>query len=90
MEDHAIDLQRCRGSHGEALARMLGSPDAEILIQPLGYEPEFSPSNDASSVISSSESPNSNWTNCSPTARSLNPGTNQRGDLRIRKDSGMS
>ena len=67
----AVDLQRRCGRHGEALAGTLGAPHAEILIEPFGDEPEFTPSNDASSVISTSPSSISNWISCSPIARSL-------------------
>ena len=39
----AVDLQRRCGRHGEALAGTLGAPHAEILIEPLGDEPEVHP-----------------------------------------------
>src|ERR1700722_2421294 len=36
----AVDLQRCRSRHGEALAGTSGAPHAEILLEPLGHQPK--------------------------------------------------
>ena len=36
----AVELQRRCRSHRDALARIPSPPDTEILLKPLGYEPE--------------------------------------------------